>query len=172
MLEIGVFEARSAVWFLRNLLTHPNSYYVGIDPYVYLRRHEIPMELVECRERARANLAEFGDRATLHEEPSEQRLSRFLADGVQFDIVRVDGEHTAYNALFDITVGWRVLRPGGVMLVDDYDPKGKIARKADWGDDCPRTASDSHFKCIPQDQWSVLYRGYEIGVRKNERPAE
>ena len=33
-LEIGVFEGMSMVWMLHNVLTHPDSRAVGVDPWL------------------------------------------------------------------------------------------------------------------------------------------
>lgn len=37
-----------------------------------------------------------------------------------FDLVHVDGDHSALGALNDLVLCWPKLRPGGVLILDDY----------------------------------------------------
>lgn len=46
--------------------------------------------------------------------------------GVAADVVHIDGSHDYESTLADLRRWWEVLSPGGVMIVDDYDPKGRI----------------------------------------------
>jgi predicted O-methyltransferase YrrM len=45
------------------------------------------------------------------------------------DFFHVDGDHSTAGATHDMELAWKSLRPGGVMVVDDYDwlPKVKVA---------------------------------------------
>jgi len=38
-----------------------------------------------------------------------------------FDLIHIDGDHTTSGALHDMEICWPAVKPGGVMLVDDYD---------------------------------------------------
>jgi predicted O-methyltransferase YrrM len=40
----------------------------------------------------------------------------------KFDIVFVDGEHTYKGCINDFTKSLEVLNPGGIIVIDDYDP--------------------------------------------------
>jgi len=47
--------------------------------------------------------------------------ARYLADrGVVADLIYIDGSHEAGDVYQDLTLYWEVLRPGGVLLADDY----------------------------------------------------
>lgn len=49
----------------------------------------------------------------------------------QYDIVFIDGGHTYDLAKMDITEGWKVLKPGGLLLVDDVVHKKNIESEAE-----------------------------------------
>lgn len=46
--------------------------------------------------------------------------------GVAADVVHLDGSHDYESTSADLRRWWSLLKPGGVMIVDDYDPKGRI----------------------------------------------
>ena len=116
-LEIGCFEGQSACWFLDNILTHPTSRLVCVDPFA------VPMATVLLRYfegRFDENIAASGagDRVTKLIGPS-QVVVRTLQPG-QFDFVYVDGSHKVGDVLQDAVLAWTVLRAGGVVMFDDY----------------------------------------------------
>ncbi|KXZ46234.1 hypothetical protein GPECTOR_45g104 [Gonium pectorale] len=50
--------------------------------------------------------------------PSTARAAALAAH--QFDLVYVDGSHLRADVLTDIVMAWQLLKPGGVMVLDDY----------------------------------------------------
>jgi len=162
MLEIGVWEGRSAIWFLNNLLTHERSTYRGVDSYE--SREEIQRDgHVSAMRNAQVNLKPY-DKAEVVVERSALFLAGNYANRQEYDLIRVDGSHRADHALLDITLSWQLLKVGGVILIDDYDPSGKTAKREGWGKDCPQVAADSFFDCIRSEHKDLLYTGYEIGI--------
>jgi predicted O-methyltransferase YrrM len=52
---------------------------------------------------------------------STRALSGFVAEGeTSFDLIYVDGSHTAPDVLTDAVLAFQLLRVGGVMIFDDY----------------------------------------------------
>lgn len=51
---------------------------------------------------------------------SAQGASYLMNQGVLADIVYIDAGHEYESVLLDLTMFWRILRPGGVMIMDDY----------------------------------------------------
>ena len=52
---------------------------------------------------------------------STQALSGFIAEGRElFDLIYVDGSHTAPDVLTDAVLAFQLLRVGGVVIFDDY----------------------------------------------------
>ena len=46
--------------------------------------------------------------------------------GLAADVVHVDGGHDYASVASDLRAWWPVLRPGGVMIADDYDATGAV----------------------------------------------
>jgi hypothetical protein len=102
MLEVGIYKGETGRWFLDNVLTHADSMYVGIDdterPGVYDRLDD--------------------PRATVIIDDSNRALRKMTFD--QFDIILIDGDHTALGTLTDTVLAWSLLKQGGFMIWDDY----------------------------------------------------
>lgn len=120
VLEIGVMEGRGGRWMLDNVLTHEDSCYTGID---WWKGHS------DWEKRARKNLKDV--RATLIKGDSGMILPTLTQ---QFDVISVDGDHTQKGVLRDSILAWDHLKPGGVMMWDDYEhpeyPGVKLAIEA------------------------------------------
>jgi len=111
-LEIGVFEGRSLLWMLDNILTHPTARATGID--IALRK-----ELLD-------NLSISGaeNKVKTIEGRSQAKLS--LLQPNSFDIIYIDGSHAAAAVLADAVLSWPLLRNNGLMMFDDYLWNAKI----------------------------------------------
>jgi len=112
-LEIGLWEGRSALWVLENILTHPTARLTGIDVFTG-----------EVKQRYLANLrlSGFANKATTIVGPSQEEVRKLPL--ASFDIVYVDGSHAAGDVLADAIQSWAVLRPGGLLIFDDYKWSG------------------------------------------------
>jgi predicted O-methyltransferase YrrM len=62
-----------------------------------------------------------------HEEESQLALPRFLGEGRTFDVAFVDGNHRFDWVFVDLFYLGRLLRPGGIVFLDDYQLPG-VAR--------------------------------------------
>ena len=159
-LEIGCFEGQSACWFLDNILTDPSSRLVCVDPFA------VPMSSVLLRyfeARFDQNIAASGagDRVTKLIGPS-QVVVRTLQPA-QFDFVYVDGSHKIGDVLQDAVLAWTVLRPGGVVMFDDYGlvddlSEGLTAR-------APGRALDA-FMTVLGGSATLMRRDWQLVLRK------
>lgn len=52
--------------------------------------------------------------------PSKVASDYFVEKGLQFDLLHVDAGHDYEDVLQDIKLWWRNLRPGGIMMGDDW----------------------------------------------------
>lgn len=138
-------EARSAIWFLENILIHPDSKYLGIEP-----GFAVPVD------NAISNLLPFPN-ASIEVGLSKDILPRI---DILFDIVRVDGSHKAEHALFDIVNGWNLLNINGVLIVDDYKMSGAFS---------PRKALDGFLSCLPHRKYEFIWKDYEVAILKKPK---
>jgi len=126
-LEIGVFEGMSMVWIMQQILTHPDSRAVGIDPWLQTRKlGETAMD--DVRKRALHNIEPYQDRCQLIRANSGEVLSRMLwkrgAYGItknSVDLCMVDGDHRALGMLADAKLCLCLVKPGGWLLFDDVE---------------------------------------------------
>lgn len=111
--EIGVFEGRSTVWFVENVLSHfPGSVYKCVEPDP-APNFEHNIELL--RERVP------GVNILHHREYSEHFLPKAIDTASRPSLFYLDGDHNAPGVLRDAVMAWECLGEGGVMLFDDYE---------------------------------------------------
>lgn len=126
--EIGVFEARSLRWMLTNVLTHPDSRALGIDPwdlkadqkYDATRKHD----MTAVMERAEHNVMPWSYRkASLVRADSAiwLRSPENFIEPESIDILYIDGDHKRDRVIDDINAGWPYVKVGGRIIFDDYE---------------------------------------------------
>ncbi len=152
VLEIGSFEGRSAIWFLTELLTHPDSRLVCLDPFV--------MPGQELRFDHNLDLARATHRITKLKGFSGSVLPTLEAES--FDLVYVDGSHRAADVLLDAVLAWRLVKPDGLMLFDDY-----WWRMDKPLHERPKLAIDLFLELFA-GRHQLLLKEYQVLVRKTE----
>lgn len=155
-LEIGLYEGRSALWVLENILTHPTARLTGIDVFTG-----------EVKERYLANVRRSGhaEKVTTIVGPSQQEVRKLPPS--TFDIVYVDGSHAADDVLADAVQSWVVLKPEGILIFDDYTWHGLRTPLAP--ELLPRLAIDA-FVVSHRYSIEVLHRGSQMILQKRENP--
>lgn len=165
-LEIGVFEARTSVFLLDSILNielpnRPRGILHCIDP--------------DITENGRTNLFHH-DNYVLYNSTSFVTLVDLIQkDTTKFDFIYVDGEHNACGLLEDLVLSWKLLKVGGIMLIDDYemetlDPWFFISHKEFQSTPRlrfthPRIAIDA-FRSIYRGQYETVIDNYQIGLQK------
>ena len=151
-LEVGVFEGRSAIWMLENVLTHPTSRLTAVDVF--------PLQL---KARFAGNLKKSGlaQKAIPVQGYSEIVLRQLPLD--TFDIIYIDGSHRARNVLSDVVLSWELLKTGGLLIFDDYRLDVDILPI----DLRPKLAIDTFLTSFG-NEIETVHRGYQIFVRKIE----
>jgi hypothetical protein len=88
----------------------PRAQHIIVDPFQSTDWHGIGV----------ANLDRAGvDLYELREEPSELVLPQLLRDGVEFDLVFIDGLHTFDQTFLDLYYANRLIKRGGYIIIDD-----------------------------------------------------
>jgi hypothetical protein len=72
----------------------------------------------------------------------------------------VDGEHFANTVITDACMAWKVLKPGGIIIFDDYEftEKNDVLLQ-------PKLAINA-FLLMFQREMKVLYKEYQIIIQK------
>lgn len=122
-IEIGLGYGISTLYICEGLLATGESdpRHVVVDPYQEDRFRNCGLQVL-----AEAGVADLVEHFA---EESQIVLPRLVSDGRRFDFAFVDGNHRFDFVFVDLFYLGRLLRPGGIVFVDDYQLPG-IARAA------------------------------------------
>ena len=103
MAEIGCFEGRSSRWFVENILTGEGSKLCVVDNFAG------GSYVAFCR-----NVEALAITWIAND-------SKHLHDGREpFDAIYLDADHKPSSVLIDACNAWQALKPGGILIFDDY----------------------------------------------------
>ena len=146
-IEIGLGYGVSALHVCEGLLRNadPAAHHVVIDPYQATRFSDCGLQFLE--EAGVLGMVEH------HAMASEIALPRFLGEDRSFDLAFVDGNHLFDGVFVDLFYLGRLVRPGGIVFLDDYHLPA-VARAASFfesnlGWTLEEAAADAH-------RWAVL----------------
>jgi predicted O-methyltransferase YrrM len=118
--EVGTWIGDSALWVCENVLTHPDSQGIGIDPYEpdHKRGQE---EIDRIKHAAAERLKPFSNWEWWYEK-SHIALRSYgrLSIDQPIDLLYLDGQHNAHDTLLDFAYAFPHLREGSVVILDDY----------------------------------------------------
>ncbi len=154
-LEIGSFEGRSACWLLSTLLTGPECLLICVDPF-----DAHPEQERNFDHNVRACQGEHG---TLKLRGRSQYVLPLL-EPESFDFIYVDGSHAPLDVFVDAAAAWRLTRPGGVLVFDDYSVSAAGREPGSCG-----AAVDS-FLATVAGSYNVIFSDWQLAVRKNAGP--
>jgi SAM-dependent methyltransferase len=149
VLEVGALEGRSAIWMARH---------VGV------RAHVTCVDLFDVGQHERNfrhNIAAAG---------LQQRVERRVGASEDvicalarrpFDLIYIDADHRASAVLTDAVLCWRILKPGGLLVFDDYP----LQLATPYGLDGPKRAIDA-FLAINAPNLDVVCKDWQVIVRK------
>lgn len=127
IVEIGIYEGASTVWFSDTLLEHPNSRLISIDPFTGSPEQQNDPQQHPTLDRiefiARTNVAKsaWPGKTSIHKGCSWDLypdLKAEFTDGI--DILYIDGAHDTVSVMRDITLYVPHVKSGGAVLFDDY----------------------------------------------------
>jgi predicted O-methyltransferase YrrM len=114
-IEVGLGYAVSTLHMCEGLLVNgdPGAQHVAIDPHQATRFAGCGLQFLEE--------AGIVDMVEVVAEESQLALPRLVSEGRSFDLAFVDGNHRFDGVFLDLVYLGRLVRPGGVVFVDDFD---------------------------------------------------
>jgi predicted O-methyltransferase YrrM len=102
---------------------------IGIDPYVAPKPRLQPAYL-EHKAAMLHNLHPWlvTGKVEVWYLSSRHALRRDGLEDHSFDLIFIDGDHHASNALLDICFAWPLLKIGGILVMDDYNRRWHLGR--------------------------------------------
>jgi len=167
-IELGSYEGRSAVWMLENILTHPRATLICVDSWkdgVNTTDLEgTKPKWDEIRADFHENIKPYMDKVAIF----EGRTADFLRNtDNKADLIYVDASHTAHDALVDGVLSHLILKPGGIIIFDDY-----LWGALNHAPNVPKGAIDAFMECFAE-QYELLACGYQVVLRKkSETPTK
>jgi predicted O-methyltransferase YrrM len=159
-LEIGCYEGKATYWLCKNILTDPTSTITVVDTFAGSKEHEGRVDFSQVEQNFRENLAEFiPEKVNIFRQKSQDYLRDINA--CIYNFIYIDGSHTAPDVLEDAVLAWRLLKPEGIMVFDDY---AWDAYK-DKPELNPRLAIDS-FLSVMTGKYQLLQKSYQVAVKK------
>jgi SAM-dependent methyltransferase len=153
-LEIGSFEGRSACWIAEHLAAGEGSILVCIDP---LNGYADQERNFDRNVSASPNIAH----KILKLRGRSCEVLHFLpAEG--FDFIYVDGSHAALDVIQDAAGAWKLLKPRGILVFDDY---GNATLPVLSGL-AVKSAIDA-FLAIMDGQYDLLFKDWQVAIRKH-----
>jgi hypothetical protein len=122
VLEVGTFTGTSVYHILKNL---PGSTGTVIDSWedypekvgdtltIVSKMSELEVEKVFYKNTKGLPLRVLKGK-------SSEKLLNLIRDQETFDFIYVDGSHKCLDVYLDGTLSWQLLKPGGILVFDDY----------------------------------------------------
>jgi predicted O-methyltransferase YrrM len=168
ILEIGSYEGRSASWMLQNMLDDHGTI-TCVDTFAKNLQRISPFKNSsyvideEIINRFRCNTDESkksGQVVNVIIQSSYNALAELIVRKKLFDFIYVDGNHCADTTLTDACMCFGLLKPGGIMLFDDYlwDKTLDILKR-------PRVGIDAFVNIFSHDL-ELLGSDYQLWIKK------
>lgn len=163
VLEIGSWEGRSAIFFLRYF---PYCRLTCVDTFQGSPEHALRDKwrdaLPEIESRFDQNVAEFTGRVEKLKKTSVKALNELRAEGRRFDLVLIDGSHHRADVHADAEGCWPLVAEGGMVIFDDYEWNFPVA-----AEDHPKLGVDA-FLSGHAGEFEERERGYQLIIAKTK----
>jgi SAM-dependent methyltransferase len=156
--EVGSYEGRSASWVVLHLLTGEGSRLVCVEPFQEYEGQERNFD-------HNIRVAGCADKIVKLRGRSQQVLP-FLSEE-SFDFIYVDGSHMILDVLLDAAMCWRLLRPRGVLVFDDYE-------HTLFPDSFGMSAGPAirAFLSLVSGEYELLFKDWQVALRKGGEEPE
>lgn len=144
ILEIGAYEGCSTIFFAENLCQHPESSITTVD--YWPNKDEVQKTFHQ-----NISLCSNSEKIKLLNMPSLVALSSLIKDHRNhFDLIYIDGSHTAADVITDAVLSYALAKPNGIIMFDDYlwRPERSLTQR-------PKLAIDT-FTAIFSDNLTIM----------------
>lgn len=144
-LEIGSFEGMSALWINEEF---PSCVITCID--------------TELRPNLKFNVSNAGPISDI--ELIEGKSQDILENThfTPYDVIYIDGSHKGIDVFQDAYLSWQILKPGGMLIFDDYNYLPSMPKLAHH----PKFAIDS-FLDLYNGEYTIVSKDYQLCILKN-----
>lgn len=163
IMEIGVYEGKATIWFLKNIMTNKKSNLIAIDTFGGSPEYNNKINFNEIEKKFYENIKKTGrdKQVLIMKMMSEEALIKLAnINKMKFDIIFIDASHEAKDVLSDNVLSWKLLKDNGILINDDYkwDKLNKNYFR-------PKIAIDSFINCY-YPEIKILYKGYQMILEK------
>ena len=156
IVEIGIYEGASTVWWVDNFMEHENSRLIGIDPFTGSKENiEAPdehptLDKIEKITKKNVSLSKYPEKVDIYKGCSWDLYSKVKDEFEKgIDILYIDGAHDTLSVCRDIVLYYPHLKPGGALIFDDY------------GAESVKKAVDSCMAAIGNTE-NAFYTGWQL----------
>lgn len=159
-LEIGCYEGKATRWLCDNILTHETSTIDVVDTFAGSMEHVNSVDFTPVERNFRENLADCIELKKVF--VNKNTSAKFLRakQTPQYEMIYIDGSHTAQDVLEDAVLAWPLLATNGIMIFDDYGwnkyPQPYLN---------PKLAIDS-FLSVMESKYTLLHKAYQVAIQK------
>ena len=156
ILEIGCYEGLSSVFFADNLLDHPSSSLVCVDPFMTLEDNDHRKLLENDQEKNfDFNISNCNNtnKIIVNKITSDKF---FETNNNYFNFIYIDGCHDVEFILRDMRNSFKYLYKNGIMWMDDYGGGDGIKIK---------NAMNTFLKMY-EGKYEIIHVGYQLAIRK------
>ena len=120
-LQLGAFTGDASVWLLENVLTGEDCILFDVDTWEGAPNEPVQTEM------------DFDDVFNTYRSKTDQYKKRIFKKCTtqdflleynflkKYDFIYVDAHHTSASAFLDSELSWPLLKPNGILAVDDYE---------------------------------------------------
>lgn len=119
VIEVGVYEGSTTFWICDMLTPHNKNLTIyAIDPHIGTT--DIIEDFNKVQQNFSHNLNVCPHKNINYiQKDSSDGLIDLINQGIEAELIYIDGDHKASGVLSDLVLSWQLLKVGGVILCDD-----------------------------------------------------